>query len=81
MNLEGKILKILSHEEILEKDDLIRILIETKEEGGFDSTYKEEGYNFLEWHTTEEVINGWIGKKISKYRYHTWYEYARIIKL
>jgi len=54
--------------------------METGEEGGFNSTYKPEGYKPLEWHLVEEELPGWLNKQISKYKYHFLYEFARLEK-
>jgi hypothetical protein len=76
----GKTLKILEESEVLHKDDLCRLVIETSSEGGFNLTYKSDGYLPLAWHKAQEEIPGWINYPIKEYKYHKYYEFARIIK-
>ena len=79
VDITGKTIKILHHDEILQKDDIVRLLVETGDEAGFDLTYKPEEYKPLAWQPVEEELPGWIEKPIKDLSFHFWYEYARII--
>lgn len=81
IDLTNKTIKILNHCEILQENDMVRLIVETSYEGnGFDLTYKRKGYNPLNWQPANEELSGWIGERISDFSYHSWYEYARIIE-
>jgi hypothetical protein len=80
MNLKNKTIKILPYDEVLKTGDICRFIMETGEEGGFNITYKPEGYKPLEWYLVEEELPGWLNKQISKYKYHFLYEFARLEK-
>ena len=78
MNIEGLTIKILKRDEILRESDIVRLIVETGDEGGFSISYKPDGWHPLRWHKVSEEMPGCIGCKISEYKYNGFYEYARI---
>ena len=75
-----KCFRFLDKSEVLKKGDKVRLIVETGEDGGFDTTYKSENWKPLDWHLVEDEMPGWIDKVIKDFEYHIWYEYIREIK-
>lgn len=79
LNLKDKTIKILNENEILEKNDICRLVVETGYENGFDTTFKPKNYKPLMWQPVELEMPAWVGYKINEYPYYIHYEFARII--
>ena len=80
LDLTNKTIRILKRDEILQEDDVLRLIVETCYDNGFDLTYKPKDYNPLSWHKVSYEMPAWIGEVISSNKYSTWFEFARIIK-
>lgn len=79
-DLSSKIVKILPHNSTLRKGDFCRLVVQTGDEGGFNTTYKPDGYRPLMWQPVEEEMPAWVNEEIQLFPYHVWYEYARVIE-
>lgn len=69
-DLSGKTVKILGLDDVIEKGDFIRYLIETSYDGGgWNTTFKPEGWSGTKWHPVKTELSGWIGKTQRDYLY------------
>ncbi len=80
LDLTGFSIKILKRDDILQENDVLRLIVETGYDSGFDLIYKPKDYNPLSWHKVSYEMPAWIGETISSNKYNTWFEFARIIK-
>lgn len=65
--LHGKTVKFLSVDDVIMEGDYIRDLVETGEEGGFNTTFKSEKWRGCSWHLVDNDFTAWIGKTYRDY--------------
>ncbi|MGD9697535.1 hypothetical protein [Acinetobacter sp.] len=65
--LEGCLLQVLTVNDIIQNGDFQRELHESGDEGGFNKTYKPNGWDGLAWHKVDDELSGWIGKTYKDY--------------
>lgn len=65
--IKGKTVYCLTAYDIIEENDLIRPLFESGGEGGFNTSYKPEGWDGLKWQPVKNDLSGWIGKTYKDY--------------
>ena len=59
--------RFIPNDEVLKKGYFIRHLYETGEEGGFNTTFKPDGWRGLYWHKIENELPGWIGQTMNDF--------------
>lgn len=65
--IRGCKFKVLDIDDIIKKNDLMRELLESGEEGGFNTTYRLYGWVGLFWHKISDDLSGWVGKTYREY--------------
>lgn len=90
-HLEGCILKVLTKDDVIHENDFIRPLYEDNWiEGGFDSTFKPNGWKGTRWHRVSIEFGGWVDKtqldywiciNSKKEPYNAMYEIVRVIEM
>lgn len=65
--LVGCSVQFLGIDDTIQSDDFIRDLIESGDEGGFNTVYKSDNWNGLAWHKVETEIPEWIGLTYTEY--------------
>lgn len=79
IDLSGKTIRILNKDEILQENDVLRLIVQTGYDNGFNLTYKPNDYDPLSWHKVSYEMPAFIGEVISSNKYSSWYEFARIL--
>ena len=69
IDLRGKTIQVLTLDDKIKKNDLIRPLFESGDEGGFNLSYKPDEWNGLLWQLVKEDFSGWIGKTQRDYNH------------
>jgi hypothetical protein len=78
----GQIFRVVKYDEPLQAHFLVREKYERSmlsESGGWDTTFKEDGWKGSAWHTVEYEMPAWVGKKYLEYAVK--YPYHEIIEL
>lgn len=65
--LTGKVVQFLGLDDKIRASDLIRDLVETGSEGGFNKDYKSDEWLGTHWHLVSDDFSGWIGKTYRDY--------------
>ncbi len=91
--LTGCTIQVLGLDDILQETDFIRDLTETGYDGGFNTTYKPDGWNGLLWHLVGDELSGWVGSTYKDYMLFSvesskfipkvenmWHEIVRVVK-
>jgi hypothetical protein len=66
----GCTLKVLGLDDVIQKGDFIRPYYESpmySQEGGWDTTYKNDKWRGPKWHSVEDDLPGWIGQTYRDY--------------
>lgn len=66
-DLTGCVVQFLTIDDILRPNDFIRGLVETGNDGGFDTSYEKDEWRGLRWHTVDSDFSGWVGKTYRDY--------------
>jgi hypothetical protein len=65
----GQIFRVVGNDEPLKPEFLLRHMYESpmySESGGWDTTFKKEGWLGTAWHRVDEEIPAWVGSTINE---------------
>lgn len=86
--LQGVSVYFLDENDVIKSGDLYRLLYETGEDGGFNTTYKPDGWKGTLWQSVEDDIPALIGttrlkwfqeQNGTKHKFVQLYEFIRML--